>query len=318
MKKYIFALCALVFVAIGGFFAGAYPHNSAGAESALAVKKSSGHPLINPTVTAGLEKHFIINVQPLKEQFMSIQKQYAHKTYLYFAYLNNDSWVGLSEREYFTAASTIKIPLAMSVMRAVETGKLSLEDKYTITFDDLDVGFGTFHERAEGKTVSIRELVRIMLEESDNTAMQSLIHVLQNSGSTDPFEQVYAFMGWDNYPGLGEAPEYFAINLKVLSNMFLALYNARYVNADHSQEILHYLDNANFNEQIVAGVPHSIAVAHKSGVQTESQTYSDCGIVYVPNRHYLLCLGSEGSSKDIADAFMKEASKAAYEFVINN
>ncbi len=98
--------------------------------------------------------------------------------------------------------------------------------------------------------------------------------------------------------------------------MFIALYNAKYVSIEHSQLILRYLDQSQFNEQIVAGVPTSVAVAHKQGVAESGDIYSDCGIVYVPNRSYLLCLGSMGAPKTQADRFMVEVSKTAYAYVL--
>lgn len=282
------------------------------------LRNAGEFPLINPTVTSGLGKHYIINMQPLKEKIVEIREKYTHDTYIYFAYLNNDSWIGINEREYFTAASTVKVPLAMSLMKAVEEKKIDLSSMYTVTEEDLDDRYGSFYKEALGNSYSLDELMRIMLEESDNTATLAIIHALRNIGEDDPFERVYTFMGWDNYTGFGDTPEYFEVNLKVLSNMFLALYNAKYIDVESSQKILEYLDNASFNEQIVDGVPPSIPVAHKTGEQEAEKVYSDCGIVYAPNRHYLLCLASQGVSKKIADRFASEISGAVYEYIINN
>jgi beta-lactamase class A len=275
-------------------------------------------PLINPSATSNLGKHFIINVVPLKDTLREIREKYAHQTYVYFAYLNNDSWVGFDEKELFTAASTIKVPLAMAVMKSVEQKKLSLDQEYILMEEDLDENFGTLYQKGEGTVLTVEELIQVMLEDSDNTAMQALRHILRDIGITDPFADVYAFMGWDSFGGFGEEPVYFDINLKTLSNMFLALYNAKYVNLEHSQKILGYLDNENFNEEIAPGIPSSIPFAHKTGVQEAEQIYSDCGIVYAPNRNYLLCIGSKGASKSVADKFMTEASRAVYDYVIQN
>lgn len=308
----------MVAVAAGGFYSGSQLHKPTSASNPNTAAPTGEYSFINPTVIAGIGKHYIINVQPLKEKLLAIKDKYPYPTYVYFAYLSNDSWIGVNEREYFTAASTIKVPLAMSIMKAVEDKKLSLDSQYTVRPEDLDDNFGDFYKTAEGNTYTIRELMRIMLENSDNTASAALVRALREIGFEDPFSNVYTFMGWDNYPALGEVPEYFDINLKVLSNMFLALYNAKYVNIEHSQEILGYLNNDNFEDQIVAGVPNSVAVAHKSGIQLNTSTYSDCGIVYAPSRHYLLCVGLEGVSENVANTFISEVSEAAYQFVINN
>ena len=100
--------------------------------------------------------------------------------------------------------------------------------------------------------------------------------------------------------------------------MFLALYNAAYITPTHSQAVLEYLSKTPFDDQIDAGVPEGITVAHKIGVYDSDLTYSDCGIVYAPNRNYLLCVASVGVSDKAASAFIANVSKSVYDYVMNN
>lgn len=281
------------------------------------VASSGEYPLINAAVTADLGKHFIINFKPLEDQFKGIQTGYLDKTYVYFAYLNNAAWIGIGEDTMFTAASTIKVPLAMAIMKMVENGQLSLSQSYTLDQLDLDSNFGTLYKVGADNSFTLQQLLEIMLENSDNTAMHALIKVASLIGVDDPFGDVYSFMGW-GATDFGKTPTYNLINLKTLSNMFIALYNAKYDNADDSQTILNYLDNSVENDEIVAGVPADVSVAHKFGVNAPDKTYSDCGIVYAPNRNFLICLGIVGSDQKTADTFMAEMAKAAYDYVMNN
>ncbi len=276
------------------------------------------YEFINPTVTSNLNKHFIINFKPLKEEFIEIQKKYPQKTYVYFAYLNNAAWTGINERDLFTAASTIKVPLTMALYKAIEEGKITLEDLYSLQDLDLDNNFGELYKVGPDKELSIEELVQIMLEQSDNTAMNALFNVMNNLGINDPLADIYQFMGWENAPSFGVAPTYTQINLKTLSNMFITLYNAQYVSVENSNKILEYLSQTPFNDKIAAGVPEAVLVSHKIGISPSDGTFSDCGIVFAPNRHYLLCLGFNGGDETSADKFMAEVSKTAYQFVINN
>lgn len=276
------------------------------------------YDLINPSVTSNLNKHYIINFTPLKNTLTDIQKKYNQQTYIYFAYLNNNAWIGLNEKDKFTAASTIKVPLAMAVYKAVEEGKIKLSDLYSLDELDLDQNFGDLYKAGPDKSFTVEELLKIMLENSDNTAMRAIITALERIGINDPFSDVYSFMGWELVTDLGATPNYNEINLKTLANMFISLYNAQYVNTANSQAILTFLSNSPFNDKIVAGVPKDIKVAHKIGMYDTNLTYSDCGIVYAPSRNYLLCLGSSGTSEKIASKFMSEISKATYDYVINN
>lgn len=272
---------------------------------------------INKSVVNNSEKHFIINFLPLKNEFTLISSRYPQTTYVYFAYLNNSSWIGINEKVLFYATSTTKVPLAMAVLRAVEDGKLKLDETYTLDSLDLNEDFGSLYKTGENKTFSVNDLLKIMLEQSDNTAAKALINIFSKIGVDNPLDDVYNSMGWDSNE-IGKSPDYNKINLKTLSNMFIALYNANYVNIDHSQLILEELASTPFDNKLVAGVPESIRVSHKVGIADQYQAYSDCGIVYAPNRNYLLCLGSSGADEKNADKFMAEISKAAYDYVIGN
>jgi beta-lactamase class A len=287
---------------------------------ALSVSDTS-LPLINRSVVVNLGKHHIINFKPLKDEFITIQKRYSQKTYIYFNYMNSSTWVGLNERDYFSAASTVKVPMAMSLLRAVEEGKLKLTDTYSLEDLDLDQSFGDLYKVGPDKEFTLQELLQIMLEKSDDTAARAIFNIFKKLGIEDPLANVYAFMGWDHLdPALvaSGGSGYQEMNLKTLSAMFLALYDASYINPQDSQMILGYLDNSPFNDKIVAGIPSDIPVSHKIGILAPSKTFTDCGIIYAPNRNYLLCVGSNGAEESVANNFIREISKTAYDYVINH
>jgi len=300
---------------IGSFAAGAWVFNSSSSSS------SSDFPLINKAVTVDIGKYYIINFRPLRLELEKIQKKYPQKTYVYFSYLNNGSWVGLNEREEFTAASTLKVPLAMSIYKMMEKGKLKPTDNYSVEELDLDSNFGELYRVGPDKEFTVEELIKIMLEQSDNTAMKAIHTVLLRLGIENPLGEVYNELGWQflTPPTIDEEPDYSKINLRALSNMFLALYNSTFFNeVEHSQKILEYLANTSFKDKIAAGVPEDIIISHKIGIAGGDNTFSDCGIVYAPNRNYILCLGSNGGEEKVAAKFMAEVSKAVYTYVINN
>ncbi len=325
-------LIAVFFLMIGAFAAGFLMSKNPVAVSHTATDKKTpadsiisaapaDYPFINKAVTENIGKHFIINLKPLKTELEKIQKSYPQKTYIYFSYLNSGSWIGLNEREEFVAASTIKVPIAMALLKAVENGKLMLTDSYSLEELDLNADFGDLYKVGADKEFTVEELLKIMLEQSDNTAQNALVKVFNRIGINDPLVNVYAFLGWEftqNLPGFGELPSYSKITLKTLSNVFLTLYDAKYISVEHSNKIFGYLANTPFDDKIAAGVPKGVTVSHKIGTSTMEETFSDCGIVYAPNRNYFLCLGSNGGDEKRAAAFMAEVSKAAYDFVIGN
>ncbi len=282
------------------------------------------NPYVNPAKVMEIGKHYIIDFSALRDKLRASTASQKSPVYVYFNYLNNGSWIGINEREEFTAASLVKVPLAMAVYKAVEDGRLSLDTKYALSESDLDSNFGDLYKVGVGQEYTMDELVSIMLRQSDNTAKNAITSIFTKVGIMDPLQDVYVNLGWDFLPALSNGDNvtpdqnYTKISLKVLSNMFVALYNATYINIEHSQAILEHLTQTSFSDEIDAGVPDDISVSHKIGVGGADNTYSDCGIVYAPNRHYLLCIGTEGLSEKQADVFMADISRQVYDYVISN
>lgn len=330
-SKHIAVIILVLLPSLGGLFLFFERSDKKLGQSSLPVVSSSqrevldkSYPYINKTKVYELGKHYIIDFTSLKKEIVAIQKKYPHKTYIYFDYLNNGSWIGIGEREEITAASLVKVPLAMAVYKAIEERKFTPEQRYALSDFDLDSNFGDLYKSGADSFFTIEDLVKIMLEQSDNTARSALYTVFSRIGIADPLADVYSNLGWDFAPpllneGQNVDPNYYnKISLKVLSNMFLSLYNATYVNLDNSQKILDFLANSPYNDKIRAGVPKDIAVSHKIGTAGQENTFSDCGIVYSPNRHYMLCIGSINADEKTAAQFMAEISKAVYVFVITN
>lgn len=336
MKKHSKVVWVVILALLVGGVAGYLIDRSISPTSSMVMgpQGSSSLPTVQPvstsTATYGLlngdvayqsGQHFIVNFEPLRDQIASITQEYSDNSYVYFNYLNSSADFGTNTRSEFTAASTVKVPLAMAIYKTAEEGKLSMTDRYTLQQPDLDSNFGTLYKAGAGASYTVQQLVSIMLMQSDNTAMNALVSVLKNIGIADPFADVYQQMGLDTFPTIGQTTSlasYENIDVHTLSNMFLALYNASYDNPADSQAILSYLSQTPFSDKLVAGVPASVIVAHKIGISADNNTYSDCGIVYAPSRPYILCVGLSGQSQQIANQLISQVSKAAYQYVINN
>jgi beta-lactamase class A len=75
----------------------------------------------------------------------------------------------------FPTASVFKVPVIVELYRQVEAGRLSLDEKVVLK-DSLKVpGSGILKELSEGLTVSVRDLSRLMMILSDNTATDMLV-----------------------------------------------------------------------------------------------------------------------------------------------
>ncbi len=75
----------------------------------------------------------------------------------------------------FGAASTVKIPLMIEIYRQVDRGERSLDDEYVLKAEDIAVGSGVMLHLHHGVTLTLNDLIYLMISISDNTATNILI-----------------------------------------------------------------------------------------------------------------------------------------------
>lgn len=95
----------------------------------------------------------------------------------FFEDLESGFTYGYNEHEEMTAAGCMKLPIAVSVTKAVEDGKIDFLKKIPIEKDDKIYGTGIIHE-FESREYTIFELMVAMLIQSDNTAANKLIDIV--------------------------------------------------------------------------------------------------------------------------------------------
>ena len=87
---------------------------------------------------------------------------------------NGDTFTHNADRKY-GAASTVKIPLMVEIFRQIDRGERSLDDPYTLVDADRAAGSGVILELHTGITLTLNDLVYLMMAISDNTATNILI-----------------------------------------------------------------------------------------------------------------------------------------------
>ena len=89
--------------------------------------------------------------------------------------LDTGSTYGVRENERVRTASTIKLAIMVTVFDAVEHGHAKWTDKLTLHDSDKVGGTGVLFEFSDGVQFPIRDLVRLMIVVSDNTATNLLL-----------------------------------------------------------------------------------------------------------------------------------------------
>jgi len=138
-----------------------------------------------------------------------------------------------------------------------------------------------------------------MIVESDNDAA----FLLYGAADERAVRAAYADLGL-RFPETDDASD--TTTVAEFARFFRFLYNSTYLTEEYSEYALGLLAEARFNGGIVDGTPGSLTIAHKFGERTLSgavlgapiRELHDCGIVYHPERPYLLCIMTKGHTFD--------------------
>ena len=275
----------------------------------------SSYSLLSPRIFVQHSNDIIINFTALRSElreFVGDEREF--ETGVYFEYLPSGVSIGVNEKQEFVSASLLKVPFIMGIFKRLEEGSLSRDRVLTPSPSDLDPAYGTLWTRGAGAQITVGEAIRLALVESDNTAVRALDQVM----SQDLVREVYEAL--DIPVVINESLP--VVSPKNYSSVLRCLYLSCYLEYDSSQEILRLLTQTIFTDGLPAGAPRNVAVAHKTGVydlsDSDRRVQSDCGVVYAPQRPYILCVFAKLENKRQERAyldFVREVSSRVYRFV---
>lgn len=107
-----------------------------------------------------------------------------HATWaVYIKCLETGDEIAINADNQMESMSTIKIPLMIEVLQQVKAGRLKLSDRYTYDPADVRGGTGVIRMLDGGATLTVKDLVTLMVVVSDNTATDVLYRLV---GGTEP------------------------------------------------------------------------------------------------------------------------------------
>lgn len=256
-----------------------------------------GYKYISPLLTCGDVKLSGIENREFRDDLSSlinkkISDGEADYISLYFRDLNNGPWVGINEKEKFSPASLLKVPLMMAYLKLAESDPGLLAKKIKI---DRKSGPGLVQNISPDKEVkdqeeyTIEELINRMIAYSDNLAADTLY----NNLSADKIGEIYLDLNVQ-VPSPDRQENFMTV--QDYASFFRILYNSSYLSRDMSEKALKILSTSSFKNGLEAGLPAGTEIAHKFGERelAEGRQLHDCGIVYQGERNYLICIMTRG------------------------
>ena len=233
----------------------------------------------------------------LQEGIQAIINRYQGVKSIYFKDLKSNASFSFDKDVVLYPCCMIKVSALASVYNEIHQGKLNYYE----------------HQNQIEKMITI----------SDNTAYNELMIAIGNGDGiqgVDIANEFIASLGLSNtHIGHGLRPGYgyFTTHTKNKTNpsdlglLFEKLYKGEVISKTASEEMIALLKRCEDNDEIKRGLPTEIEYAHKTGCAYA--LYHDGGIVYTPNRDYILVIFSDQVPN--YQQMMSEISKFIYDYI---
>lgn len=281
--------------------------------------KLTGFRFISPLVDVELPEGYGVRQEPIpfKHKINKfVQQQFdsgrVRNLSVYYRDLSDGPWFAINEDVRYNPASMMKVPVMIAWLKRAERDPRALGRSYV--FDgkqDMSAPqtIKPSQTLAAGARYTVDELLRYMLNYSDNNAMWLLYQALSPAELNDVLDS----MDIDNNPNT----ETNSLTVHGYSGFFRILYNASYLNREMSEKALQLLSLQDFPQGIVAGVPKGTVVAAKfgeysKGMPGEETQLHEFGIVYHPKGPYILGIMTSGHDLTIQTEIIRGISAMVY------
>jgi len=280
--------------------------------------------LCNPPAAAAQAPH--ADLKRLVEQ--RIQSVPGAEVAVSFRDLGSGEALDIKADVDFHAASTMKIPVMIEVLRSVEAGRISLDqgvllvnrfhsivDGSPYALSSEDDSDSTVYARV-GERVPVRELMERMIVRSSNLATNALI-ALVGAEQANATAHALGATHIRVLRGVEDGKAYAAGRNNTTTSADLAVLLERIekgeaLKPESVRLMKEVLLRQEFNDEIPAGVPPGTPVAHKTGSITA--TLHDAAIVYPQGRapYVLVVLTRNIPNEKVAKTLIADISRLVW------
>lgn len=231
---------------------------------------------------------------------------------------NTGKYVDINGSEIYPAASIIKVPVLINLFKTIESNGLSIYDEMTLTNYYKASGSGNLQYAATGRNLTIDQLAKTMIEDSDNSATNMLMSKL---GSMTAVNTAIRTWGIKNTHVQTWLPDLGGTNYTTTNDMATMLFNLdnpNFLSINSREYIVDYMSHVKNDRLIPQGLRKGATFLHKTG--DIGSMLGDAGIVYMPNgkKYIIVIMAKRPYNSPLGKQFIQQASKLIYEGMLNN
>lgn len=240
----------------------------------------------------------------------------------FFEDLKSGYVYGYNENVSMTAAGCMKLPIAVSLIKAVENKKVDFMDRVKIQTSDKVYGTGIIHEFNE-REYTVFELMVIMLIQSDNTAANKIIDIV---GMEQINEDIIA-MGLKNTRlNRKTNDERTAItdveNITTaydLSKIWKHLSNGTFLSKDNGQMLIDILRRQQIKNKLALYIPDDLKIEISSKTGDKKGVENDTAYLELPKGKFVFTVLSQDIPNSVyGTVSLAKCGKMMWDAVMNN
>lgn len=269
----------------------------------------------------------------LKTNIERITRSVNAKWGIYIKCIETGEEIAINADETMDTMSVIKIPLMAEVFRQIEAGKFALADKITVKESDKRPGTGVIRSLDAGVSLTVKDLITLMIIVSDNTATDMLF---EKVGGVEPVNKLMQSYGLNTIKATGTSDVWFKAlraepdTLKFhmegktpyglssprdLGKLLEKINKGEAVSKQASEQMLQIMRGQVYSSRLPKYVT-GFRLPHKTG---DFLPYigNDVGILESPNRHIVISVFTahhNGIGPNLEDAIGRIAEQVANYF----
>ncbi|NEQ31301.1 MAG: serine hydrolase [Leptolyngbya sp. SIO4C5] len=227
--------------------------------------------------------------------------------------LDNNAYVDIAGTEAMPAASTIKTPILVAFLQAVDAGIIQLDQPLVMSQAQIVGGSGEMQAQPAGTQYSALEVATEMIVNSDNTATNMLIDLL---GGPEALNQKFRDWGLDATVMRNPLPDLDGTNTtspKDLATLMALVNRGDLLTLRSRDRLLSIMQRTHTKTLIPAGLDSSAIVANKTG--DIGSALGDVALVDLPNgkRYAIAAIVQRPHNDGRARELIRRISQTVYQ-----
>jgi beta-lactamase class A len=248
------------------------------------------------------------------QKLQKLAAPYQNKVGIYLIDLKSGSNFQINGHNRFPAASVAKLAVMATAYHLAESGKLNLDKRIVLQNSDKLSGSGVLRWMKAGNVYSIRNLIRLMIVHSDNTATKMIVDEIgldEIRGYLKKIKLNDTIIPDRTMLKEGPGEEINLASPENIARLCADIKNLRGFSYGSAREMLSYMKRQKYRWGIWRGVPKGIQIADKTG--NLERVLNDVGIVYSPAGNYVISIFTFGfAKKSEARKLINKISEVVY------